>query len=82
VAEGLEQSENRRELCARALRYALLGLLTAGGAVMFFKRRRLVREGKCINGGICAGCKILGQCGLPAAFSARTTLMGADNGGK
>jgi len=73
---------NRRELCAGVLRYAVLGLLTAGGAGFFSKRRRLGREGKCINDGICAGCNILGQCGLPAAFSARTTLMGADNGGK
>ncbi|MFH1718353.1 MAG: hypothetical protein ABIF19_13450 [Planctomycetota bacterium] len=49
---------------------------------MFFKKRRLMREGKCINSGICAGCKVLGQCGLPAAFSARRTLTGVDNGGK
>jgi len=64
------------------LRYAVLGLLTAGGAGMFFKKRRLMREGKCINSGICAGCKILGQCGLPAAFSVRRTLTGVDNGRK
>jgi len=56
--------------------------MMAGGAAMFFKRRRLVREGKCINSGICAGCEILGQCDLPAAFSARNTLTGENNGGE
>jgi hypothetical protein len=70
---------SRRELFAGALRYGTLAVLTAGGAGMFAKRRRLVREGKCINKGICAGCEVLERCDLPEALSARETLVGADN---
>ena len=73
---------SRRELFAGALRYAALGLMATGGAVLFAKRRRLLREGKCVNEGICAGCKVLEQCSLPQALSARRTLTGVDNGKK
>ena len=76
------QVQNRRELFAGALRYVALGLLTAGGAGIFAKRRRLVREGKCINDGICTGCEVLARCGLPPALSAREARAGVDNGGK
>ncbi|MHC4329761.1 MAG: hypothetical protein ACYSWW_16730 [Planctomycetota bacterium] len=73
------QVQNRRQLLAGALRYAALGLLTAGGAGIFAKRRRLLREGKCINDGICTGCEVLERCGLPAALSARETSAGVEN---
>ena len=73
---------SRRELFAGALRYAALGLMATGGAALFAKRQRLLREGKCVNEGICAGCKVLEQCSLPQAFSARRTLAGVDNGKK
>lgn len=76
------QVQNRRELLVGALRYVTLGLLTAGGAATFTKRQRLVREGKCINNGICTDCKVLERCGLPQALSARKTLTGVDNGRK
>ena len=65
---------------AGALRYATLGLMTTGGIALFAKRQRLVREGKCVNEGICAGCKVLKKCSLPQAASARQTLAGVDNG--
>jgi len=70
----------RRELFAGALRYATLGLMAAGGVALFAKRQRLVREGKCVNEGICAGCKILENCSLPQALPARRSLAGVDNG--
>ncbi|TKJ37336.1 MAG: hypothetical protein CEE38_07480 [Planctomycetes bacterium B3_Pla] len=73
------QSQNRRELFAGVLRYVALGLLTAGGAGIVAKRRRLVREGKCINSGHCTGCEVLERCGLPAALSARETSAGVEN---
>lgn len=73
------QVQNRRQLLAGVLRYAVLGLLTAGGAVIFAKRRRLLREGKCINDGICTGCEVLERCALPAALSARNTSAGVEN---
>ncbi|MHC4558758.1 MAG: hypothetical protein ACYS80_15815 [Planctomycetota bacterium] len=74
------QMQNRRQLLAGALRYVTLGLLTAGGAATFAKRNRLMREGKCINSGICTCCKVLKQCGLPQALSARKALTGVNNG--
>lgn len=79
MRKRLGQVQNRRELFAGALRYVALGLLTAGGAGIFAKRRRLVREGKCINSGLCTGCEVLERCGLPAALSARNASAGVDN---
>jgi len=73
---------SRRELFAGALRYAALGLMTAASAALFVKRQRLVRDGKCVNEGICAGCKVFQKCSLPRAASVRQTLEGVDNGKK
>ncbi|MEJ2701720.1 MAG: hypothetical protein P8Z79_04695 [Sedimentisphaerales bacterium] len=75
------KNRSRRELCAGALRYTTLGLLGAGGAALFAKRQRLVREGVCINEGICDGCTVLAQCDLPLALSAKKTKAGEANGG-
>jgi hypothetical protein len=41
---------SRRELLVEVLRYATLGMLGAAGGSASFKRGRLVREGKCVNG--------------------------------
>jgi hypothetical protein len=76
------QVQSRRELFTGALRFATLGHRTNGGAALFAKRERLVSQGKCVNDGICAGCKVLEQCGLPEALSAKKVLAGVDNGGK
>jgi hypothetical protein len=69
-------------MLAGALRYASLGLMAAGGAALFAKRQRLVRNGRCINTGICVGCKILQDCSLPRAVTARKTLSGINNDSK
>jgi hypothetical protein len=74
-----EKARSRRELCSGALRYATLGLLTAGGAALLAKRQRLLREGICINDGICNGCEVLAQCGLPRALSVKEALTGGSN---
>ena len=82
MEKDIKQVLNRRELFTGALRYVTLGFLTAGGAVVFAKRQRLVRDGQCINNGICDSCKVLPRCKLPAAVSAKKALAGVDNGGK
>jgi hypothetical protein len=82
MSERPRQNHSRRELFAGALRYAALGLLTTGGAVLFAKRRRLLREGICINDRFCDGCTILQQCTLPKALSAKKVLTGASSGGR
>jgi hypothetical protein len=59
----------RRSLFIRGLRQGALALLAAGGGAVWAKRRRLVREGKCVSQGVCSGCSVLSQCGLPRALS-------------
>lgn len=76
------QAQSRRQLLAGALRYATLGVLGAVGVSVVAKRRRLGREDKCINRGVCRGCEVFEKCGLPQALSAKEVLGRIDNGGK
>lgn len=80
MLKDTEQKQGRRELLEGALRYATLGLLAVVGGGVFAKRYRLVREGKCVNRGICGDCNIFAQCDLEQALSARKDLAGANNG--
>ncbi len=82
MSESPRQDQSRRELFAAACRYAALGLLTTGGAVLFAKRRRLLQEGICINDRFCAGCAILQGCTLPRALSAKKVQAGVNSGGR
>jgi hypothetical protein len=76
------QAHSRRQLLAGVLRYATLGLLGILGGSVVAKRHRLVREGKCINTGICRGCEVFDECGLPQALSTKEILASMDDGGK
>lgn len=76
------QVQSRRQLFAGALRYMTLGLLGTVGGSVFARRRRLVREGKCINHGICRGCEVFEKCGLPQALLAKGVLARVDDGRK
>ena len=67
------QAQSRRQLLAGVLRYATLGALGMVGSSVVAKRSRLGREGKCINRGICRGCKVFEKCALPQALSAKGT---------
>ena len=80
MSKQLGQAQSRRQLLAGVLRYISLGFVAAGGGALFAKRRRLVREGKCINKGICRGCEAFDKCGLPQALSAKDVLAGIGNG--
>jgi hypothetical protein len=71
---------SRREFVAGVLRYTALGLMGVASAALFAKRQRLVRNGQCTNSGICAGCKVLEECSLPQAVSAKKTPAGIDYG--
>ena len=64
--------ENRRQLFTSALRYVALGVLGVVGGSVFAKRRRLVKDGICINRQICRSCGIFEECDLPPALSAKT----------
>lgn len=72
--KNLRQKQSRRQLFRGFLRYTTLGLLGAASGAFAWKRRRLLREGKCISKGICRGCEAFEQCGLPAALSAKQVL--------
>jgi len=68
------QQQNRRQLFIGILRYSTLGLIGVLGGSFLARRRRLVRENKCINDGICRGCEIFDKCSLPQALSAKEVL--------
>ena len=76
------KKQNRRQLLAGVCRYAALGLLGAVGGYSLVRRRRLLREGKCVNNGICRGCRVFDNCGLPVARSARGVLESTTDGRK
>jgi hypothetical protein len=79
MSKRFEKVRSRREVLVGMLRYAALGFLTTVSTVLFAKRQRLIRQGLCINRGICTGCKVLENCSLPQAASARGALAGVDN---
>jgi hypothetical protein len=70
----------RRQLVTRVLRDASLGLIALAGGAAVMKRRRLLREGRCLNQGICRDCDVFEACGLPRALSTRTVLAGIRHG--
>jgi hypothetical protein len=78
--ERPKKVHSRRDLCTGALRYAALAVLTADGAALYAKRRRLLRQGVCINDGICAGCTIFKECELPPALWAKKIPVGVNRG--
>ena len=68
-----EKVQSRRKLFISVLRYATLGVLGVVGGSVFAKKRRLVRNGVCINHGICQSCGILSECSLPRALSVKAS---------
>ena len=75
-----EYIQSRRHFFIGAARCASLGLLCAAAGLLLAKRRRLMREGVCINDGICEGCEIFEKCRLPLALSAKQVFDRVDNG--
>jgi len=74
MRELLHEIHTRRQLVRRVLRGVSLAVLGVGGGAAAVKRRRLVREGKCLNQGICRDCTVFDRCGLPRALSVRNAL--------
>jgi len=75
MRKDFKQMHSRRELFTGIFRYVTLGLLGIVGGSVVAKRYKLIREGKCINSGICRGCKVFEKCILPQALSAKEVLM-------
>lgn len=74
MEEESQNRYNRREFYTRILRYSALGLLTVMGGSILAKRRKFIREGKCVNFYYCANCDFLSECELPEATAARQNL--------
>jgi hypothetical protein len=74
MVKQCEKVQNRRQLFTSVLRYAALGVLGVVGGSVFAKRRRLVKNGICINREICQSCGIFQECGLPPALSVKTNI--------
>ncbi len=70
---------NRRQMMIGVLRYAVLSLVGFFTGSAIAKRRRLIKEGKCIERGICGGCKIYEDCQLPAALSKKQFFIEKNN---
>ena len=64
---------NRREFFRATTRYGLLSLLTAAAVVV---RQNRPAGQTCVNRGLCRGCAVFSDCGLPRALSAKRVLGG------
>lgn len=60
--------------------FARFGVLAGIGGLAVFgevKRRKLLREGKCVGRGICVNCGSFTECGLPLAAFMKEGRRGA-----
>jgi hypothetical protein len=64
-----EQVESRREFFRATARYGLLALVRVAASLA--ARPRTPGGQRCVNRGICSGCGIFADCGLPQALSAK-----------
>jgi len=74
MSEYSKTKQSRRELFKSLLRYAILGLLGAIAGNTLARKRRLERNGICINREICGSCEIFDDCRLPPALLAKTYI--------
>ena len=66
--------ESRREFFRAAARYSLLALVAFAASLVV--RPRTSAGQSCVNRGICSGCGLLPDCGLPQALSAKRPVTG------
>jgi hypothetical protein len=79
--ERPNESANRREFLRSSARYALLAGLAAVSAVLVKRGGAGLSNQTCINKGICRGCGVFEECGLPQALSAKQVLQSRSSRG-
>lgn len=81
--EERDEKQSRREFLRGLARYSILGILTSTTGVLIAKRRGwfgdcLFPAEKRVSLEICQGCRILDNCDLPEALTARENMAGDD----
>ena len=73
----------RRGVLRSFARFGVVGLLGGLAVAGEAKRRRLLRDGKCVGLGACGGCGAFGDCGLPLAIAEKQNQLktGGTGGG-
>jgi hypothetical protein len=66
-----QKAGSRREFFRATARYSLLALVSAVAGLA--AKPRTSKGQRCVNLGICSGCGIFPECGLPQALSAKRT---------
>ncbi len=79
MSENPKKEQTRREFFMDVFRYATLGAIGVISGAVFAKRRKLLKDGVCINQGMCSGCGIFEQCNLPPALSEKQFITRVDN---
>jgi len=75
--ERVTEAASRREFLRDGVRYALLaGVGTVAVSVAGRPGGRLTGQ-TCVNEGICRGCGVVGDCGLPQALSFKQVVKGS-----
>lgn len=70
-----ETAVDRRDFFRSGARYVVLAGLGALAALGAARGRRLAGQ-KCVNRGLCGGCVVFENCGLPQALSAKQLKRG------
>jgi hypothetical protein len=68
---------SRREFLIGTARYGMLSFVGLIAGFNAAKARRLWPKQTCINQGLCAGCAVFADCGLPQALTAKTMVGGS-----
>jgi hypothetical protein len=71
--ERATEAATRRDFLRGGVRYALLAGLAAVSATVAGRRANRLPGQTCISQGICSGCPVFTDCGLPQALSAKQT---------
>ena len=72
--KDVNKIESRRTFLRNTGRCGVAVAIGIGMAMFEYKRRRLLREDKCVNRGICVNCEILDVCELPAALKMKDKI--------